>query len=199
MPAQIQCRRSNLPKTWHIVTLAPGFDASQLDFPIRVATDDNRDRIHISSQEELNTLLARHRDNEFQKSSTLASSPQRSDSVVGSLRLNPQLYRTDIDSISIIYSSNSSASSETSASEEYDTRLSEHFVNGEIVCTGGLTLEARDLTQIENEARDLVFSRGRSVSMAVRRRYRKKTTGVQKVKKFVSSFFKHLGSLRYNA
>ena len=109
--------------------------------------------------------------------------------MVGSLRLNPQLYRTDIDSISIISSSSSSASSETSASEEYDTPLSEHFVNGEIVCTGGLTLEARDL----------VFSRGRSVSMAVRRRYRKKTTGVQKVKKFVSNFFKHLGSLRYSA
>ena len=36
-------------------------------------------------------------------------------------------------------------------------------------------------------------------SMAVRRRYRKKTTGVQKVKKFVSNFFKHLGSLRYSA
>jgi hypothetical protein len=118
--------------------------------------------------------------------------------VVGLLRLNPQLYRTDTDGISIISSSSSSALSETSASEEYDTPLSEHFVNGEIVCTGGLTLEARDLTQIENEARDLVFSRGRSVSMAVRRRYRKKTTGVQKVKKFVSSFFTHLGSLRYS-
>jgi hypothetical protein len=50
MPAQIQCRRSNLPKTWHIVTLAPGFDASQLDFPIRVVSSAFRSKLEEAEE-----------------------------------------------------------------------------------------------------------------------------------------------------
>lgn len=77
--------------------------------------------------------------------------------------------------------------------EEYDTPLSKHFVNGEIVCTGGLALEFRDLTRVEAEAREAVFSRGRSVNMDVRR-YRK----TNRVKKALLNFCKHLRGLRWS-
>ena len=50
MPAQIQRRRSSLLKTWHIATLAPGFDASRLDFPIRVVSSAFRSRFEEAEE-----------------------------------------------------------------------------------------------------------------------------------------------------
>jgi hypothetical protein len=156
------------------------------------ATNDSSEKIYVSSHLELDSLLAKYRDDVSPKSSISPSSPTRSDSATGSLDLNSRQHRTDMDGISII------SLSANPVDEQHDTLLSEHFVNGEIVCTGGLTFESRDLTQIEDEARDVVFRRGRSVSIAVRRRYGKKTTRVQKVKIFVSSFFKHFRGLRWS-
>ena len=96
------------------------------------------------------------------------------------------------------YSSSSSSASpaSTRSTIEHDTPSSEHFVNGEIVCTGGLFLQVRDLTHIKEKAREAVYSRGRSVNMAVRRRYGKmKSTTAKRVKKHVSSFFKRVCGL----
>jgi hypothetical protein len=132
-----------------------------------------------------------------QKPPTSPSPPtQRNDSITGSPKNpNPKQYHATVDDISVssIYSSSSSASvKSTKSTPQNDTTPStERFVNGEIVRTGGLTLESRDLSQIEAEAEEVAFNHGRSVKMT-----KEKTGRVRRVKRYVLRFFKRLRGSR---
>ena len=142
MPAQ----RPRMPKTWHIATLAPGFDGTRLCFPIIVvsyplllteisktkervsdkyeqATNDTSSKTRISSQSELDTLLKTHYGDAASDIQTTNSSlPQRNDSVVDLSTPNNKPQSNPF-------------------TDDYLTPLSSHFIDGELVCTGGLAVE----------------------------------------------------------
>ena len=142
MPAQ----RSHNPKTWHIATLAPGFDNTRLRFPILIvnilsctprfrnmkeglsdkykqAANGTSSKTLISSHSELDTLLKTcYGDAVPEAPTTMSSSPQRNDSVVDLSTTNDK-------------------SPSNPLTDDYPTPLSSHFVDGELVCTGGLAIE----------------------------------------------------------
>ncbi|KAI4695410.1 uncharacterized protein J4E84_002036 [Alternaria hordeiaustralica] len=87
------------------------------------ATNDTSSKTLISSQSELDTLLKTHYgDASSNMLTTTSSSPQRNDSVVD---LSTATDKTPSNPLT----------------DDYLTPLSSHFVDGELVCTGGLAIE----------------------------------------------------------
>jgi hypothetical protein len=136
------------------------------DYQIKQATGEYGSRIHISSQSELDTMLAAHRGDSISQISPI--SPSSSASTPTCITSPPNPFDSD----------------------EYDTQLSDHFINGEIVCTGGLPVDPLVLDGVE--VKNPAFSAGRSftVKLGTRKwRRSRKTDRVKKVLLRVCRFF----------